>query len=154
MNLSSASFESDETIPTRHTCDGQNVSPSLSWDSVPEGTEALVLVCDDPDAPGGVFTHWLLYNISPELRALPEGLSPVGETDEYGVEGRNDFGNLRYEGPCPPAGPAHRYYFRLYAVDAPLELTAGASRQQLFDALSEREVLDETDLLGRHGRST
>ena len=152
MNLTSAAFNSGETIPDKYSCDGENISPPLSWDSVPEGTGALALIVDDPDAPAGTFTHWLLYNLEPERLTLPEGASPEGDADELGLQGRNDFGNNRYEGPCPPAGPAHTYYFRLYALDEPLGLSAGATRQQLLDAMERKEILEQAEMQGNFAR--
>lgn len=149
MDLMSSAFASGNTIPDKYTCDGENVSPPLNWTGVPEGTAALVLIVDDPDAPNGVFSHWVLYNMSSERRVLDEGVSP-GNVGDIGAEGRNDFGNQRYEGPCPPTGPAHTYYFRLYALEAPLELPAGATRAQVLDEM--HNVLAHTELLGRYGR--
>ena len=150
MDLMSSAFTSGETIPNKYTCDGENVSPPLAWTGVPEDTESLALIVDDPDAPNGVFTHWVLYNISPERRALGEGLSP-GNVGDIAVEGRNNFGNQQYGGPCPPTGPEHTYYFRLYALDAPLDLPAGATRAQLLEA-TKGHVLDHTEMQGRYGR--
>lgn len=151
MILNSAAFQSGGMIPDKYTCDGDNISPPLAWDSVPEGTEAVVLIVDDPDAPAGPFTHWVLYNLNPEYRALGEGISPGEEIGEVALEGRNDFGNIRYEGPCPPAGDAHTYFFRLFAVDQPLELSAGATRAQVLDAI-QGHVLEATELQGLYGR--
>lgn len=149
MDLMSSAFTSGDTIPNKYTCDGENISPPLSWTGVPEDTAALVLVVDDPDAPNGVFTHWVLYNMAPDRRALDEGISP-GNVGDVGSEGRNNFGNQRYDGPCPPTGPAHTYYFRLYALDAPLDLPAGATRAQVLDEM--HNVLAHTELLGRYRR--
>lgn len=150
MDLMSNAFASGETIPDKYTCDGENVSPPLAWAGVPEGTEALALIVDDPDAPNGVFVHWVLYNVSPERRALDEGISP-GNVGDVGSEGRNNFGDQGYGGPCPPTGPAHTYYFRLYALDAPLELPAGATRAQVLEAI-DGHVLAHTEMQGRFGR--
>lgn len=150
MNLTSGSFESGDPIPDRHTCDGDNVSPPLAWTGVPDDTEAFALIVDDPDAPNGVFSHWVLYDMVSGHRALDEALSP-GKVGDAGVEGRNDFGNRRYEGPCPPTGPAHTYYFRLYALDAPLNLPAGATRAQVL-AEMEGHIVAQTELMGTYGR--
>ena len=150
MNLTSDAFESGDTIPNQYTCDGENISPPLTWLGVPEDTKALALIVDDPDAPSGVFSHWVLYNLASGRRALDEGVSPGGIGDA-GLEGRNDFGNQRYEGPCPPTGPAHTYYFRLYALDSPLDLPAGATRAQVLDAM-EGHILTHTELQGTYGR--
>ncbi|MDX1662563.1 MAG: YbhB/YbcL family Raf kinase inhibitor-like protein [Candidatus Promineifilaceae bacterium] len=151
MLLRSSTFEAGTTIPDKYTCDGENVSPPLRWGSVPDGARSLALIVDDPDAPAGVFTHWVLYNIQPNLLSLGEAISPGEETRELGTEGRNDFGNIRYEGPCPPAGPAHAYYFRLYALDTMLTLSAGATRAQLIDAM-QGHILEKSELQGLYGR--
>ncbi len=149
-------FDPGEAIPSEHTCDGENVSPPLAWDGAPDGTETFALIVDDPDAPGRTFTHWLCYNLPGDAAGLPravdfemhfEGAEPAPE------EGVNDFGNMGYGGPCPPPGDAaHRYFFRLYALDTTLDLGPGATRNQLTDAM-DGHVLDEEDLVGVYGRS-
>lgn len=150
MNLTSSAFKSGDTIPNEYTCDGANISPPLTWMGVPPDTAAFALIVDDPDAPNGVFSHWVLYNISSERRAVEEGISP-GDAADLANVGRNDFGHQRYEGPCPPTGPAHIYYFRLYALDVTLELPAGATRAQLLDAM-QGHILTHTELMGSYSR--
>jgi hypothetical protein len=118
---------------------------------VPERVESLVLICDDPDAPRGVWSHWVLYDIPADRDGLPKDFASAERTDSDGVQGRNDFGDLGYGGPCPPAGSEHRYYFRLYALDSALGLPSGANRHQVLEALEEH-VVDRTELIGRYAR--
>jgi len=143
--LESSAFENAQAIPSRHSCEGEDVSPPLRWMNVPEGTRSLALVVDDPDAPGGVFTHWLGWGVDPAAGGLGEGESAPDE-------GRNDFGTTGYRGPCPPPGHGrHRYVFRLYALDAELELGAGAAKAELEQAI-EGHVLTTAELVGTYER--
>jgi Raf kinase inhibitor-like YbhB/YbcL family protein len=145
FSLTSTAFESGGEIPMRHTCEGENVSPELSWESPPEGAETLALILDDPDAPRGTFTHWVAWGIDPADGSLPEGRSAP-------AEGENGMGNLGYAGPCPPPGHGrHRYFFRLYALDAEPDLAAGASRERLEAAL-DGHVLATAELMGGYER--
>lgn len=132
----SDAFENENPIPVKYTCEGQNVSPPLHWDRLPEGTRSLVLIVDDPDAPNGTLTHWVLFDIPTSIEGLREGVSDMG------VSGENDFHTLGYNGPCPPAGDlVHRYFFALVAVDVEsLGLHEGASRQELESAISGHDV--------------
>lgn len=153
IELTSTAFDSGETIPTQYTCDGENVSPPLSWQDVPEESESLVLICDDPDAPQGAFAHWVLYDLPARLRRLPEGVAAQDRPEVGGKHGRNDFGRNHYEGPCPPQGdPAHHYYFRLYALDTTLDLPPGAARAQVIDMM-QGHVLEQTEMIGLFARS-
>jgi Raf kinase inhibitor-like YbhB/YbcL family protein len=143
--LESSAFENAQAIPSRHSCDGEDVSPPLRWSNVPEGTRSLALIVDDPDAPGGVFTHWLAWGLDP----IAEGL---GEGESAPRAGRNDFGTNGYRGPCPPPGHGrHRYVFRLYALDAEPELAAGATKAELEQAI-EGNVLTIAELVGTYER--
>jgi len=151
FELTSSAFEAEETIPDRYTCEGADVSPPLSWRDAPGGTESFALLCEDPDAPGGTFTHWLLYGIPSTKDGLPEGVENDPHLSWGAAQGRNDFGNIGYGGPCPPMGSAHRYYFRLYALDEALDLPPGASRHQLLSRV-EDHALARTGLMGRYGR--
>jgi Raf kinase inhibitor-like YbhB/YbcL family protein len=145
FTLTSSAFAPGGMIPPRYTCDGENLSPPLSWSSPPIGTDSLALIMDDPDAPVGTFTHWLAWGIAPEARGLAEGQAGP-------VEGRNDFGLTGYAGPCPPPGHGrHRYVFRLYALESKLGLPAGASRQKLEQAL-KGHVLAVAELVGAYER--
>lgn len=152
MDLSSDAFTHGRPIPRRHSCEGDDVSPPLSWSKPPAGTRAFALLCEDPDAPGGVFTHWLLYDLPADRRALPAAIPPEERPAAGGCQGRNSFGRVGYGGPCPPAGPAHRYYFRLYALDGSLGLPPGAGREQLLAAMKDR-VLGKASCMGRYGKA-
>jgi Raf kinase inhibitor-like YbhB/YbcL family protein len=144
MKLTSGAFEEGDTIPRRHTCEAEDVSPPLSWEDVPEGTPSLALVVDDPDAPVGTFIHWLAWGIDPG--------GALGEGEAAPHEGRNDFGETGYRGPCPPPGHGrHRYFFRLHALDAELDLEPGADRDELERAI-EGHVLETAELVGGYER--
>jgi Raf kinase inhibitor-like YbhB/YbcL family protein len=151
LQLESSVFRTGEDIPRRYTCDGDDVSPPLSWSERPEGTQSLALLCDDPDAPAGTWTHWVLFNIPPAKRSLPEGIPPNEVIEGLGVHGSNSWRRVGYGGPCPPRGPAHRYQFKLVALDTMLELPAGASKEDLERAL-RGHILAEGELMGRYGR--
>jgi len=134
LKLTSASLEKGK-IPRKFTCDGEESSPSLAWSAPPAGTRSLTLILTDPDAPGGVFVHWVLYDLPSEKRSLPEGLSKEGRLPDGSRQGRNDFDETGYRGPCPPGRAIHRYVFSLYALDARLELPAGQTREQVETAM-------------------
>lgn len=152
MKLTSEAFRHASPIPAQYTCEGQDVSPALSWREPPEGTRAFALIVEDPDAPSGIWTHWLIYNIPADKRALPHGI-PRAETLEDGsFQGKNDFGKIGYGGPCPPRGHGpHRYFFRLFALNAPLALTPGARRKDVLAAI-EGHILAETEIEGFYRR--
>jgi len=149
--LSSQAFATGGSIPARYTCDGEDISPPLSWSSAPAGTVSYGLVVDDPDAPGGTFTHWLLVNLPTGSQALPEGLASAERLESGAVQGKNDFGKIGYGGPCPPQGKAHRYRFTAYALDTTLDLRPGASKKQALEAMEEH-VLGKTVLEGTYQR--
>lgn len=148
MRIESRAFEAGRPIPLEHGCAGANVSPELHWQEVPAGTESLALVCDDPDAPRRVWVHWVLYDLSPALEGLPERLPSASSVPQGGIQGRNDFGELGYGGPCPPSG-THRYVFKLYALDRRLGLAPGATKDQLLAAM-RGHVLAEAELTGTY----
>ena len=150
MNLVSSAFTADGLIPTQYTCDGQDSSPPLSWDTPPEGTQSFVLICDDPDAPLRTFVHWVVYNLPPEIQEIPAGMSLEPTLQIGGMQGTNDFGKIGYGGPCPPRG-AHRYFFKLYALDTQLALQPGAKKRQVIQAM-EGHVLASAELIGRYAR--
>lgn len=153
IRLESTAFEEGGAIPRQHTCDGENASPPLSWSGVPEGARALVLIVADPDAPRGTFTHWVLYDLPAGVTSLPAGLPAEGTVrvgSDDARQGKNDFRNLGYGGPCPPSG-THRYFFRLYALDAATGLEPGASRQEVEGAMTGH-VLARGELMGRYSR--
>ena len=151
LTLSSSAFRDGEKIPRRYTGDGEDVSPPLHWDGVPEEAKALVLICDDPDAPAGTWDHWILYDIAPQITDLEEGIPPGEIVAGVGMQGRNDFGNLGYGGPAPPRGKAHRYFFRLYAVAAATGLRPGARKEEVLGEI-RRHTLDRTELVGLYQR--
>lgn len=148
--VKSTAFEDGGMIPQKYTCDGADVSPPLSWEHVPEGTGSFALICDDPDAPMGTWVHWVMFNIPPTIDSLPENVPPVKTLDNGTRQGVNDFRRIGYGGPCPPAG-THRYYFKIYALDAMLDLQAGATKQQLLDSM-EGHILGKGELMGRYKR--
>lgn len=145
MKIFSPAFQNNETIPARYTCDGENINPPLYFEEVPEETKSLVLIVDDPDAPMGNFLHWLIFNIPAETKLIKENSVPDGAK-----LGKNDFGKLNYGGPCPPYG-IHRYYFRLFALDINLDLTEGASREAVLEAM-RNHILAESYLVGLYKR--
>lgn len=151
MKLESTAFIANGMIPFLYTCDGQDMSPPLSWDAPPTGTQSLALIVDDPDAPGRIFVHWVLYDIPPETRQLPQAVAATATLPNGGTQGQNDFGNLGYGGPCPPSG-LHRYFFKLYALDRELGLQSGATKAQLEAAMSGH-ILAGAELIGRYSRS-
>jgi Raf kinase inhibitor-like YbhB/YbcL family protein len=145
MEVSSTAFADQGEIPRRHTCDGQDVSPPLRFGALPSGTAELALLVDDPDAPSGTFVHWVAWGIDPAEAGLAEGEAPSGA-------GTNGFGKRGYGGPCPPKGPAHRYVFTVYALSERLDLSAGASANDLRRAVSGL-VLAQGRLVGRYARA-
>jgi len=154
FHLSSDAFLSGDMIPIRHTCEGRDLSPPLTWGDPPEGTRSFALVCEDPDAPRGIWVHWVLFNLPAQVRGLPQGVEPDPELADGSRQGRNDFGRLGYGGPCPPPGRGpHRYYFRLYALDTLLALPPGATRADLLAAM-DGHVLASAELMGRFERPT
>jgi Raf kinase inhibitor-like YbhB/YbcL family protein len=150
FELTSSAFQSEQPIPSRHACHGEDLSPPLAWKGVPEGTQSLVLIMDDPDAvavAGYVWDHWLLFNIPPETKYLPEGISANAELSDGSRHGQNSFRRLGYGGPCPPGGQTHRYSFTLYALDIPLDLESGAIKDDILVAM-EGCVLAKAQLIG------
>jgi Raf kinase inhibitor-like YbhB/YbcL family protein len=146
MEISSPQFINGADIPAQFTCDGKNVSPPLIFGRIPEIAKSLVLIVDDIDAPKGTFTHWLVWDIPPDVTELREGSVPTGA-----VEGKNDFRKTGYGGPCPPAG-VHRYYFRVYALKSKLGPIAGASRAALESAM-EGHVVQQAELMGKYAKA-
>ena len=150
LSLSSPAFQEGEDIPITYTGDGQDVSPSLTWGEPPSETQSFALIMDDPDAPGGVFTHWLLFNLPADSRELLEAVPP-NELANGALQGKNDFGTIGYGGPCPPPGPAHHYRFTIYALDQALDLMTDASRKQVIDAITGH-ILARGQLTGMYQR--
>ena len=151
FDLQSAAFLSGGEIPAKYTCDGRDVSPALRWTDPPAGTKGFALVSDDPDAPGGTWVHWVLYGIPPAVRELPEAVPDLDTVAGIGRQGTNDFKRIGYGGPCPPRGPAHRYIFSLYALDAETSLSSGKRKTDLLRVI-EGHVLGRAELMGRYQR--
>ena len=143
MKLFSNDFKPEGMIPHMFTCDGEDLSPHLAWDDVPEGTRSFALAVDDPDAPAGTWVHWLVADVSANLREIPRGTLPAGAKQL-----RNDFGKLNYGGPCPPGG-THRYFFRLYALDT--KLLTGVNERNFYEMV-EKHKLDVGILMGKYSR--
>jgi Raf kinase inhibitor-like YbhB/YbcL family protein len=151
IKITSTAFADGELIPRKHACDGPDVSPALAWDAGPPGTQSFALVCDDPDAPRGTWVHWVIFNIPGTIHELAEGIPPDRKIGGIGAEqGRNDFGRIGYNGPCPPSG-MHRYFFKIYALDKLLALPTVATKAQLIKA-SEGHVLAQGQLIGKYRR--
>jgi Raf kinase inhibitor-like YbhB/YbcL family protein len=146
MKISSSAFQNQQTIPAKYTCEGENINPPLKIEDVPTEAKSLVLIVDDPDAPAGTWDHWLVFNIDPTVKEIAEGSIPPG-----GVQVSNSFGQKDYGGPCPPPGPAHRYFFKIYALDSRLEETGINNKQDLLEAIEEH-LLDSAELVGLYSR--
>jgi len=151
MELKSPAFENGAEIPRKYTCDGADVSPALAWESAPAGAKTFALVADDPDAPVGTWVHWVFYDLPATTKDLAEGVAAAETLPDGAKQGLNDFRKVGYGGPCPPPGPAHRYFFKLYALDAPTNLKPRSTKQQLLDAM-KGHILAEAELVGRYGR--
>jgi Raf kinase inhibitor-like YbhB/YbcL family protein len=151
ITLTSPAFREGDTIPRTFTADGDNVSPPLEWGEPPAGTQGFALIADDPDAPRGTWVHWILFDLPPGERRLDQAVPP-GESLPGGArQGKNDFGKLGYGGPSPPPGKPHRYFFKLYALDALTALQPGATKAQV-EAAMKGHVLAEGRLVGKYGR--
>lgn len=152
MQINSKLISPGGEFPKRETCDGQNTSPQLAWSGAPPATKSFALILDDPDAPGGTFTHWIMFNISPALTHLPESLDKNSPELTVGSQGSNDFGKIGYGGPCPPPGKPHRYFFRLYALDTVLSVKPGLPRRADIDRALHGHVLAHAELMARYRR--
>jgi Raf kinase inhibitor-like YbhB/YbcL family protein len=148
LDLKSDAFMNGQSIPAKYSCIGKNVSPALTWSNPPAGAQSFALIVDDPDAPAGTWVHWVLYNIPSDSRSLPENLPVTGKNvDPAALNfGKNSSGNARYDGPCPPSG-THRYYFKLYALDAAVNLLPGATKDDLLKAM-QGHILAQGELMG------
>lgn len=151
MQLTSTAFGEGEPIPVKYTCEDKNVSPPLKWSGAPPGTTSLALIVDDPDAPAGTWIHWVLYDLPANISELPEDLVKGQHLSNGAKQGLNDFKHLGYGGPCPPPGNPHRYFFKLYALDAPLDLKPGATKQAVEQAMG-KHVLAQAQLMGTYKR--
>jgi len=154
FTLYSNDFLPGDMIPPRFTCEGQNISPAINWGDPPPGTVCFALICDDPDAPGGTFVHWVLYGLSGKVRGLPQNLEKNLELSDGSRQGKNDFGGIGYGGPCPPPGHGiHRYFFKVYALDEMPGLPPGATKGELVAAM-EGHILAQAEVMGRFERAT
>lgn len=144
-------FESHQTIPSKHTGDGENLSPLLKLADVPLSAQSLVLIMDDPDAPRGTFDHWIVWNLAPDIREIPEGVREWQHLSPHCKYGKNGYGLLGYKGPYPPPGQLHHYHFKLYALDRWLDLPAGSSKQEV-EAAMQGHIVDQTELVGIYQR--
>ena len=150
IKVRSTAFEPGEMIPARYTCDGEDISPPLSWDNIPDGTKSIALICDDPDAPAGTWVHWVLFNMPADLKELLEGVPPEKKMENGAIHGKNDFRKFGYGGPCPPGG-THRYYLKIYALDSRSNLKAGATKADLMEDM-KGHILAEGQLMGKYKR--
>ena len=148
--VASKAFTEGGVIPKQYSCDGANISPPLQWDAAPDGTKTFALIADDPDAPNGMWVHWVLYNLPASTRELKENIPPQEKLTSGARQGTNDFRQTGYGGPCPPAG-AHRYYFKLYALDTELSPDAVTTKEQLLKAM-EGHILAQGQLMGKYQR--
>jgi len=150
MALTSPDFAAESLIPAKFTCDGENISPALKWNQPPIGTKSLALIVEDPDAPGQTFVHWVLYDLPPDTRQLPERVEPQPFLKQGGLQSKSSFGKYGYGGPCPPQG-MHRYIFKLYALDKLIDLPPGITQADLIKAM-QSHILAETKLTGKYKR--
>lgn len=151
FDLTSSAFQDGDVIPKTYTCEGSDASPPLHWSIPPAGTRSYVIIADDPDAPGGTWVHWVIYNLSLDLRGLSEGVPAKERLPNGSVQGLNDFKRIGYGGPCPPPGKPHRYYFTLYALDMVLDLKPRETKAQVLEAC-KGHILAEAKLMGKFGR--
>ncbi len=151
LKLTSTAFQPGAAIPKKFTCDGPDVSPALAWTDAPAGMQSFALIVDDPDAPVGTWVHWVLYDLPANARELAEGVPKQEELSSGARQGRNDFRRIGYGGPCPPAGPPHRYFFKLYALDSKTNLKPGATKADLEKAM-QGHILAQAELMGRYQR--
>ena len=149
--LSTTAFSKAGPIPSKYSCEGKDISPGLSWSAAPEDTETFVVVMDDPDAPGGIWDHWVVFDIPAGTIGLDEGQPDAERLPGGGNHGKNSWGKTAYGGPCPPSGPAHTYRISLYAVDTALGLPAGASKEEVLNAI-EGHIVAESMISGTYGR--
>ncbi|MDR4508616.1 MAG: YbhB/YbcL family Raf kinase inhibitor-like protein [Candidatus Brocadiaceae bacterium] len=150
IEVKSAAFDEGGMIPKKYTCDGEDISPPLSWSAVPSGTKSIALISDDPDAPMGTWVHWVLYDLPANIQELPENIPSLKMLENGAKQGITDFGTIGYGGPCPPGG-THRYYFKLYALNKKLDLKAGITKKQLLEAM-KGHILAEGQLMGKYKR--
>jgi Raf kinase inhibitor-like YbhB/YbcL family protein len=151
IELTSPAFTEGAAIPQKYTCDAEDLSPPLKWGGLPEGTQSLAIICDDPDAPMRTWVHWVIYDIPASVTELDEGVPKTDVIPKGAKQGVTDFKKTGYGGPCPPPGKAHRYFFKIYALDAQLNLEPRAKKKDVLKAM-EGHVLGEGELMGTYKR--
>jgi len=151
FSLSSAAFTDGTRIPEQYTCDGKDISPPLSWNNAPEGTESFALICDDPDAPMGTWDHWVIFNIPADSKGLSEAIPTDDSLTDGSKHGLNTWKKTGYGGPCPPPGNPHRYFFKLYALDTMLPLTSDVNKRSLENTMQDH-IIEEAELMGTFSR--
>jgi Raf kinase inhibitor-like YbhB/YbcL family protein len=151
LTISSPDFRNNGTIPAKFTGDGRGISPAIEWSNVPAKTESFALILEDPDAPSGLFIHWVIFNIPSGRKGLPEAVPNTPKLEDGSLQGENSAGSIGYYGPFPPAGPPHRYQFRLYALNRTINAKPGAGRKQVIEAMQEH-VIESTCLTGIYQR--
>lgn len=151
MKLYSPDFKEGEPIPKMFTCEGEDISPKLVWENVPEKTMSFALICDDPDAPMGTWVHWVIYNIPKDFKGLERGIKKVAKLENNILQGKNSWPKTGYNGPCPPPGKPHRYFFKLYALDVILQIKENATKEELLSKM-EGHILAEATTMGTYKR--
>jgi Raf kinase inhibitor-like YbhB/YbcL family protein len=147
----SSAFDQGHPIPVKYTCRGEDVSPPIKWEGAPANTKSFALICDDPDAPGGTWVHWVIYNHPSDAPSLPENTAKSETLPNGAAQGRNSFQNIGYGGPCPPSGKAHRYFFKVYALDTLLTLDSRPDKEKLLAAM-KGHILAQGQLMGTYQR--
>jgi len=150
MRVRSSAFTDGGMIPERYTCDGEGISPPIAWEHVSDNIRSFALICEDPDAPMGTFTHWVVYDLPPDVSELPENVPNKDHLPNGGVHGINSLHKIGYFGPCPPSG-THRYFFKVYALDKKLDIRPGADKDHLMEAM-KRHVVAQGQIMGKYQR--
>lgn len=151
IQITSSAFKEGELMPSKYTCDGADISPPLEWSGVPENAKSIAIICDDPDAPMGTWVHWVIYDIPPSVKSLPEGVPKERTLQNGAKQGKNDFGDIGYGGPCPPSG-THRYFFKIYALDVQLNLPPGVTKKDVEKAMAGH-IVASGQIIGKYKRS-
>ncbi|MEM0135035.1 MAG: YbhB/YbcL family Raf kinase inhibitor-like protein [Thermoplasmatales archaeon] len=152
LNIEVNGIKSGDVIPNKFTCEGKNLSPEINITGAPAGTESFAIIVEDPDAPVGIFVHWVIYNIGSSISKMREGIEKSAKTGEGFLQGKNDFGRIGYDGPCPPRGHGyHRYFFKLYALRSLLTIQGNVTREGLLKAM-EGKIVEQAEFMGRYRR--
>ncbi|MBC7194688.1 MAG: YbhB/YbcL family Raf kinase inhibitor-like protein [Caldisericia bacterium] len=146
ITLKSSILKENELIPEKYSCDGEDISPPLEWENIPQGTKSFCIIMEDPDAPGGIFTHWIIFNIPSNYMSLPENFPKIGEFENGIKQGKNDFNKIGYNGPCPPKNSTHHYRFKIFSLDTILNLNSGIKVNELMKAI-ENHILGIGELI-------